>query len=461
MVRRIKVVGVLIVIAVVTSACGGGKAIGGGATSSSAPGPTSTAATDCHGARLTASEVGVTPTTITVSVVADTGSPLRPGLFQGVVDGVHAWANYLNANGGLACRQVLVRALDSHLTADDAHNSITTACGNSLALVGTSAVFLDNMTPAEQCKNQAGEAVGIPDLALLQTYSSQQCSPVSYAVLPSGAACPYGGTGVRTFSLSSTAQDYYFSKYGRHALHGVYLVPSDLPSAISVTTPLFAADKRLGITADAEFGISQIVGQSGYTSDIQAIKSHKATFARDGGDYVSNVFMRREAQVQGVDSVKVWDCTVQCYDRRLISTGGSAVEGQYAWVSFLPFEDKGHNTELDNFLQYDKHPDGFGAQGWIAGQAFAAAVDAVVAKAGPNGITREAVLGAIRRLTNFDDNGFMAPTDIGHRVESKCVVGMQVQHGAFVRVDPSVPGTFDCRGRTITFRLDAVKAYKG
>src|SRR4029077_3597694 len=108
----------------------------------------------CKTTALTASEVGVTPTTITVTVMADTGSPLRPGLFQGSVDGVQAWAKYINANGGLACRQVVVKVADSKLTADDAQNGITTACGNSLSLVGTTVLFLDNMKPAEQCKDK-------------------------------------------------------------------------------------------------------------------------------------------------------------------------------------------------------------------------------------------------------------------------------------------------------------------
>jgi hypothetical protein len=159
--------------------------------------------------------------------------------------------------------------------------------------------------------------------------------------------------------------------------------------------------------------------------------------------------------------VKVWDCSLQCYDQRLISTGGSAVENQYTWLSFLPFEDKGHNDELDNFLQYDKKPDAFGAQAWVAGQAFAAAVNVVVAKSGPNAVTRPALLTAIRGLTDFDDNGFVAPTNIGGKVSSNCLIGMQVQNGKFVRVDPVEPGKFDCTGTVKTLTLDPVKAYKG
>ena len=339
----------------------------------------------------------MSPTRITVSVIADTGSPLRPGLFQGSVDGVKAWASYINANGGLACRQVVVKALDSKLSSDDALNAMTTACGDSLALVGTTAVFLTDMGPAEQCKDKTGNATGMPDLAVLQTSTAQQCSPISWPAIESSGNCPYSGSGTRTFNISTTTIDYYLHKYGKGALHGVYLVPKDLPSTIASTTPIFAAQQQEGIRSDAELGVSTLDPQSGYTPFVEAIKTNKSTFARDGADYVSNVFLRKEAQVQGVDTVKVWDCSLQCYDQRLISTGGSAVEGQYTWLSFLPFEDKGHNAELDAFLEYDKTPDAFGAQAWVAGEMFAAAVKAIVAKDGPNGLTRRAMLGCSRQ----------------------------------------------------------------
>jgi hypothetical protein len=67
----------------------------------------------------------------------------------------------------------------------------------------------------------------------------------------------------------------------------------------------------------------------------------------------------------------------------------------------------------------------------------------------------------VRGLTNFDDNGFIAPTNIGGKVASKCLIGMQVQNGKFVRVDPTEPGKFDCTGGVITVTLDPVKAYSG
>ena len=69
-------------------------------------------AAKCASEPLTASEVGVTPETITIEVMADTGSPLAPGFFQGDVDAITGYADYINAHGGLGCRQLVVRTWD-------------------------------------------------------------------------------------------------------------------------------------------------------------------------------------------------------------------------------------------------------------------------------------------------------------------------------------------------------------
>jgi hypothetical protein len=156
---------------------------------------------------------------------------------------------------------------------------------------------------------------------------------------------------------------------------------------------------------------------------------------------------------------------VQCYDKRLIQEGGNAVEGQYVWLNFLPFEDKGSNAELDAFLKYDKNADGFGAQAWIAGEIFARAVNDTM-KANnndPNSITRPNLLTAIRAMHDFDANGMVPKIDVGRRVGSTCLVGMQVQNGKFVRVDPLKPGTFDCDNNkpAMTLTIDPAKEYHG
>jgi Periplasmic binding protein len=457
----------------VVTACSSGKSGGGSSAGNGLGGATTTATaanSACKTTPLKSTEVGVSASTITVTVVADVNNSIRPGLFKGSWDGVKAWGDYMNSKGGLACRRVVVKEGDSKLSPTDASNAVAAACGDSVALVGTTALFLQNVSAMESCKDQAGKPTGIPDIADLQTEVAQQCSKVSFAALPTGSSCPYSGTGLRTVRVGYTTYDYYFKHFGAHALHGVFTIPNDLPSTISASMPLFRAENRMGIPSDAEFGKSGTAIQTDYTEVAQALKNHKSTYARNGLDYKGTVLERKEAQVQGVNTVKVWDCSVQCYDKRLIQEGGNAVDGQYVWLNFLPFEDKGSNAELDAFLQYDKTPDGFGASAWIAGEIFARAVnDTIKTNNGDrNSITRANLLSAIRNMHDFDANGMIPKIDVGNKIGSTCVVGMQVTNGKFVRIDPIQPGTFDCDTNAagvpkpaLTFAIDPVKEYHG
>jgi ABC-type branched-subunit amino acid transport system substrate-binding protein len=448
-------------LAVATSmaiaACGGSKGdddtLGGSTTSAKSTNV-------CTGKTLTASEVGITTSEIKVTVMADTGSPLRPGLFQGSVDGVKAWANYINDAGGLACRKVVVEEADSKLSPDEAKNGVTAACKNSVVLLGTTALFLNDMRPVEGCKDKAGAATGIPDLPVLQTEPVEQCSKISFAVIPNGGSCPYSGKGVRDFKSVTPAID-WFKKNVTDDLHGVFVVPSDLPSTITSSTPIFGAIVKNGVKQDAMFGASALWTQSQYTPVISAIKSKSSTWVMNGAAFADTVKMRKEAAQQGVNSVKVWACSLQCYDPNFIKQGGPAVEDQYAWLQFLPFEDKGSNDALDAFLKYDTKPDAFGLQAFAAGLLFQQVISAITEK-DPNAITRQAILDELGTIHDFDAGGLLVKTDIAGKQPSKCIVIMQVKDGAWVRMNPTEKGTFDCdEPSAITeISLDPLKAYK-
>ena len=455
-------------LVVLVSACGGGGSSKSSSSGDGLGGATTTSAASAGkcDTPLKASEIGVSPTTITVTVIADVNNSIRPGLFKGSWDGMKAWGDYINSKGGLACRKVVVKEGDAKLSPTDAANAAAAACGDSIAMVGTTALFLQDVTPMESCKDKAGATTGLPDIADLQTEVAQQCSKISFATLPTGSECPYSGTGPRTFHVGYTQYDYYLNRFGPTALHGVFVIPKDLPSTIASTMPIFRAENKMGIKSDAEFGMSGTAIQTDYTQVAQAMKANNSTYGRNGVDYKGTVLLRKEAQVQGVNTVKVWDCSVQCYDQRLIQEGGSAMEGQYVWLNFLPFEDAGSNPTLDGFLKYDKTPDGFGAQAFIAGEIFARAVnDTLKANNGdPNSITRANLLTAIHNMHDFNAEGMAAPgIDVGNKLGSTCLVGMQVQNGKFVRVDPVKPGTFDCDNnkKAMALTIDAAKEYHG
>ena len=68
------------------------------------------------------------------------------------------------------------------------------------------------------------------------------------------------------------------------------------------------------------------------------------------------VLMRKEATLQGLTDVKVWDCGVGCYDEEaFLKAGGADVEGQYVDTLFLPFYSKADqkaNKMLANYVKY-------------------------------------------------------------------------------------------------------------
>jgi len=121
------------------------------------------------------SDVGVTAKTIRVAVIADVDNSIAPGVLQGIVDGVEGWGKYVNANGGIAGRKVQVDFIDSKLNPNDARNAIIKACGEDLALVGTGGLLLQTVDDEVNCKDSAGKATGVPDIAAIATNAAQAC----------------------------------------------------------------------------------------------------------------------------------------------------------------------------------------------------------------------------------------------------------------------------------------------
>ena len=216
------------------------------------------------------------------------------------------------------------------------------------------------------------------------------------------------------------------------------------------------AYKSLGVKSDGEFKVSGLSPQAAYTPIAQAIKQNSSTYVLNNVDYRADVLLRKEAQVQGVNTVKVWDCALQCYDRRLIDEGGDAVEGQYVTTFFVPFEEAKQNKSVGNFLKNVggiEEADGFGAQAWTAGLFFRDVVNNVVKADGETGLTRARFLEEAAKVHDFTADGMLGPTDVGGRKVSPCGVILQVKNGKFVRLSPKKKGTVECSGGTKTVNV--------
>jgi hypothetical protein len=178
---------------------------------------------------------------------------------------------------------------------------------------------------------------------------------------------------------------------------------------------------------------------------------------RNGSNDVSEANMRIVAQQQGVSSVKIWDCSLACYDTNFLKLGGSAVEGQYAETFFVPLEEAKTvpvEAAYVNAVGGLSNASGFGAQAWIAALFFQAVVQKIVAAGGNNSLTRAAFLQTATTFHNFTASGMTGPTDIGGKNPGGCFDLLQVKNGKWTRVYPSKTATFDCNPAnlaTVTF----------
>jgi hypothetical protein len=448
--------GLALTACVVPSACSRSSTSSGSSASSSTTASTAAASSSkCGSTPLQATEVGITPTTITVEVMADVGSPLAPGLFQGNFDGVNAWAKYVNAHGGLACRKVVVRTWDSKLDPSESKDGLIDACSNAVAMVGNNALFNPDVSPMTGCVDKSGQATGLPDIAALANDIHEMCAPTAYVIQGVSETCPVtpGVPRPEKYGIGPTL--WYTSHFT--GLHGLYMIPADLPTTIQSATYGIVAMQQQGITFDATPKVYGADTQADYTPRVQIISQKNSNFVYDGSNDTAMIRIRKEAIAQGVTSVKVWACSIACYTPNELSQGGSAVNGTYVAMPFIPFEEANLNAQDEAYVSSVPSLTSWGAQAWQAGLAFEQVVNTIVAQSGPNAITRAAILNGLKNIGQFTADGWIGPTNL--RGVSPCFMMMQIQNDKFVRIYPTKPGTFDCNPKNVvTIMIDPVAA---
>ena len=399
-------------------------------------------------------EVGVTPTEIHIAVIADVDNAAAPGLFKGAVDGVKAGAAFLNSKAGgsgLAGRKVVVDFYDSKLNPNEARNGTIQGCGNDLALVGTSALFLTQVDDITNCADKAGKPVGIPDLSAVTTGVPESCGPMAF---------PAYGTAIKCDTVNANPQSYFANQgpakweLSQHkgGLHGDTIVGNDTKDAARGGTIVGLGAQHAGIKPDQGNPVISVSGrdpQSVFTPIVQKIKEDKSNWNLNIASANQALLIRNEATLQGVDPKSVlWECS-SCYGNSIMTQNAQAFEGEYQFLGFLPFEEASVNKTLQGFLTNEKKvggtPDQFGAYAFAAVIAFRDAVNSVVKAHGVNGLTRTNLITAIKGLTDFDADGMLGKRSFKDGQTTSCFMMVKFTNGKWVRQYPTKKGTFDCK----------------
>ena len=462
---RVRLVGVIAALAAVLLAAGcssssssTGSAADATASSSAASSTTAAASTAASpaGSAAPGTDIGLTATTIKVGMIADVDTSLAPGLFQKSVNAVKAWASIVNASGGLAGRKVVVDFCDSKLDPNATTNCVINACQNDFALVGTSANALEDLSDIDGCKDAAGKAIGIPDLAAF-AFLPLACDPDTYLIGGYGPYCATAKENPQTYTANVGDARYYTSQF--KGLHGVFVYDSDVPTLKVDFLPNFKGDNDLGITPDAQgsYAESGAAPQSALTPVISAIKAAGSSFVYAGSTPQNTILLEREAKLQGVSTVKVWACNSGCYDSSFYAQGGAVVNGTYAQLDDLPFyteyQDNPALAALVKQMGGTANLNNNAVLSYVMALLFQDAVQKAVANGGT--LNRQTLFTALNNEHSFDADGIIGPTNVGGHQLSNCDVITQLVNGQWQRVYPAKPGTFDCNsGNTKTIKMN-------
>jgi ABC-type branched-subunit amino acid transport system substrate-binding protein len=393
----------------------------------------------------TASEVGVDAKTIHIAQVADVENSIAPGLFQGGVDGVAGAVKYINANGGIAGRKLVVDFYDSKLNPNEARNGIIKSCEDDFTMVGNGMFLFSGFDDAINCVDKSGQPVGIPDIPAVATNTTQGCSPVTYASTASSLDCATLNSDPQKFNGQVGDSKYYQKKYG--PLHGTLIVSNDSASTQRQSSVLGLYAQKGGIDITSTSAFSSRDPQSVFTPVIAQMKNDGANYNLDGQAVSSVISMRQEAQLQGLTDPKfVWTCQIQCYDKATVDAGDVMANTRIV-LNFLPFQEAKTNKTLAAFVKYvgkDKI-NGFAVWGWVSALLFQQVANQVVKDHGVNGLTRSNFLTALKNTHQFNAGGMWGTNDPGNRLASPCFMILRFDGGKYQREYPSKPGTFDCK----------------
>jgi ABC-type branched-subunit amino acid transport system substrate-binding protein len=415
-----RLVAVAMAVLLVAVACSSSKkSTSNATTATTAASGGGTTATTASSAGNTASDVGVTPTQVTVGNIVTLTGPI-PGLFAGGAAATDAYFQYINSLGGVNGRKLVMKGGDDGLNCNQYQTQLNSMGPSVFAFVGSWSDF-DNCGQAYFQQNPT-----IPDVHyLLQNQAYAEVSGFTPQPQPPGFRTgPY---------------QYYAQKYPNAVKH-----VAGLWAATSTTTWVGqkAAMQSLGWNIVYDRAIQAT--ETDFTADIVRMKNLGVQYLDLRNEDVTKIasVMNAAAQQNWHPQVIVTNSEYDPSFFKLLSdpANGNGILTDQPFAMFLG-EDAATTPEVALFLSWMKktHPDQkidlFGMFSWAAAKLFADALKA----AGQNP-TRAGVVAALKNIHDFDDNGMVAQADVGNKKPPGCWMLLQVENGGFKRVLPADKG---------------------
>jgi ABC-type branched-subunit amino acid transport system substrate-binding protein len=377
-----------------------------------------------------ASTVGVTSKSVTVGNVATITGPV-PGLFEGAPNGVRAYFDYVNSQGGVDGRKLLVDSKDDGFSAQQNASETQSAVASDFAMVGDFSLF---------------DTYGCPALA-----ANPAVADVSVTLDPATNALP------NDFSAQPLSQGIalgalqYLKKKYPHDLK-VGTIVSTTATAVAQWQGEEAGFEHEGYTIAYQQKISPLTPD--YTTEVIKMRDAGVNFV-----YVTDLDWQAGAILTKDMAEQNWHPAVvmsggPIYADQFIAKAGGAADTNGFWLgqgqALYLGQDEAHVPADKLFLKWIKKaaptwtPDLFTLYGWASAQMFVQALKA----AGPHP-TRGALLAQLDKITNFNASGLLAPVNPAKKTPASCYLMARIENGKYVRVFPSRSG-FSCNSTYFT-----------
>jgi branched-chain amino acid transport system substrate-binding protein len=407
-----------------TTAGGGGTVAGGGGQQAGGGGGQQAGGGGGDAASCAAeagfSEVGVTDAKVTAGWVGTISGPV-PGLSQTMQNGVKAYFDYVNSDGGVCGRELELVVADDRLDAGANRSETARLAQQVLGFVGAWSVVDDGGASVLQGTNipDISLALGDARIALSNGFSTNPFPPNA------------------TSNNTTRMMEWFKQNYGVATAGIVYPAQAVARnSALRYENDMAAAG--IQVTQKIEVAITQ-TDYNGVASQLKSANVDLVITTLEN----TGIANLAKAMDQQEFHPKVPFFGAQAYGRDVLGKGGAALEGTLLGIAYAIAEDAPQNEAMATLVEWYQRSnpgadlDFFAIEGWAAGAMFVQALRG--AGAAPS---RDKMLEQLKTFTSFDADGVIGTTNPAQKGPSDCFMIVTIEGGAWKRVYPSAG--FDC-----------------
>ena len=402
-----------VLVATVLAGCSSTNTSGAGSSGSGEPAIPSSAFSD---------HTGVTSSSVTIANV----STLAAGLFKGGAVGTEAYAAYVNSQGGVHGRKLVVQSSDDAFQGAINKQLTTAAFGQAFALVGSVSLedsFGGTVLEANPQFPNVSESLDPKTEALPNTFSA----------IPAGKGWPLGPL------------DYFKATYPSEIKHTATII-ANLPSTETAWSQEKATMEHLGYQVLYDPALPPT--QTDFTQQVVAMKNAGVQILfleQEPENYASSIF--KDLTQQNFHPTVVLGAPA--YNETLVANSGgpSAVDGAYLEQAAALYlgEDAASIPAVGTFDTWVHSvdptftPDYFTFLGWLSAELFTQALR----NAGTDP-SRGSLLQALRHVTSFSSGKLAPVTNPAGKVPTGCFLLGRITDGTFQRLDnPPINGPTD------------------